>query len=306
MERSICENKAFAILNKSQAGKTEIVKRWRRNASGNSSRQTIGKRVSRESHQADFMITKGYEQYFLSGSKVSLVHDKCTQSLAQMSLMCVMIYLFPNLLQPPSASDSSHRGEEPIKRAIWQISVTTRRPRYCPRGRSTTVSFRPTPGFRQVVQSWRPDWLYLPTFSLLPTTATTSLQKPTNIGHHGWFFPFSQRSLCSVFNPENDTMDDTMLSPFFELPKSLIEQLSMGTCLFWVWLCRESNHTTSLSATDLESSVARLDGLLDFLFSVTVPCPFRLGSFSCATGEHWKMQTGEVMWTRFGLFVVWL
>ena len=27
MERSICENKAFAILNKSQAGKTEIVKK---------------------------------------------------------------------------------------------------------------------------------------------------------------------------------------------------------------------------------------------------------------------------------------
>ena len=85
MERSICENKAFALLNKVRQGRRKLLKRWRRNASGNSSRQTIGKRVSRESHQPDFMITKGYEQYFLSGSKVCLVHDKRTQSLAQMN-----------------------------------------------------------------------------------------------------------------------------------------------------------------------------------------------------------------------------
>ena len=97
-------------------------------------------------------------------------------------------------------------------------------------------------------------------------------------------------------NPENDTMDDIMLSPFFRVAE-VINRAAEHGCLSVLGLDFVGNRTTttSLSATDLESSVARLDGLLDFSVSVTVPCPFRLGPLSCATGEHWKMLTGEVM-----------
>jgi hypothetical protein len=64
------------------------------------------------------MITKGYEQYFLSGSKVCLVHDKRTQSLAQMNPDVRDDLPISELAPASSASDTSHRGEEPIKRAI--------------------------------------------------------------------------------------------------------------------------------------------------------------------------------------------